>query len=145
MPLYESEYVSYTYDENRYHQYHFKVRKCPLFSPGLLTPDEYLSPYISYIYDIVFPNAITEVYDKSCYQLSNLTSISLPNVTSIGEYAFYYCTSLTILDMPNVKSIGNNAFEVCGTLTALEIPSVETIGNSAFRSSKFTSISLQNV
>ena len=41
----------------------------------------------------------------------NLNSITLPEVTSIGDKAFYNCTSLTSLNMPeSVTSIGRDAF-----------------------------------
>ena len=61
-------------------------------------------------------------------------SISLPNATSIGDYAFASCSSLTSISIPNMTTIGEGAFEGCGGLTSLTIPnSVTSIGGNAFR------------
>ena len=60
-------------------------------------------------------------------------SISLPNATSIGDYAFASCSSLTSISIPNMTTIGEGAFEGCGGLTSLTIPnSVTSIGEDAF-------------
>ena len=72
---------------------------------------------------------------------TSLTSIDLPNVTSIGNYTFYSCTSLTSIDLPNVTSIGDSAFSGCTSLTSIDLPKVTSIGNYAFSScSKLTAI-----
>ncbi|MFI3315144.1 MAG: leucine-rich repeat domain-containing protein, partial [Rikenellaceae bacterium] len=67
----------------------------------------------------------------------------MPNVTTIGDYAFFYCSALAAIEMPNVTTIGYGAFVSCSALTAIELPNVTTIGYSAFIScSALTAIEL---
>ena len=65
-----------------------------------------------------------------------LTSLELPQCTSIGRDAFYRCSSmaLTSLDLPQCTSIGEGAFSGCSSmaLTSLEIPQCTSIGRDAF-------------
>ena len=77
---------------------------------------------------------------------SSLTSIDLPNVTSIGSYAFDSCSSLTSIYLPKVTSIDSNAFYYCSSLTSIDVSNVTSIGSNAFDScSSLTSIDLSNV
>ena len=63
----------------------------------------------------------------------NLISISLPNCSYIGSYAFAYCTSLTSISIPNCSYIGSWAFYYCSSLSYISIPSnCSYIGNTAF-------------
>ena len=65
-----------------------------------------------------------------------LTSLELPQCTSIGNYAFYGCSSmaLTSLELPQCTSIGGHAFQDCSSmaLTSLELPQCTSIGETAF-------------
>jgi hypothetical protein len=64
---------------------------------------------------------------------TNLTDVSFPAVTSIGNAAFYNCTNLTDVSFPAVTSIGDTAFLNCTNLTTVSFPLVTIIGNEAFR------------
>lgn len=72
----------------------------------------------------------------------DLVSVSMPNVTSIGEDAFQYCSGLTSLDMPNVTEIVSNAFFKCSNLASVNMPNVTKIGMSAFANSGLTSVTI---
>ena len=65
-----------------------------------------------------------------------LTSLELPQCTSIGSSAFDGCSSmaLTSLELPQCTTIGNEAFRLCSSmaLTSLDLPQCTTIGNAAF-------------
>ena len=50
---------------------------------------------------------------------SDLTTIDLPECTSIGEQAFDSCTSLTTVNLPKCTSIGDYAFGSCASLTTI--------------------------
>ncbi|MBR5434795.1 MAG: leucine-rich repeat domain-containing protein [Bacteroidales bacterium] len=82
-----------------------------------------LGPNIEGLYsgDIIIPESVTyegetysvtSIYDRTFYNCTNLTSITIPNsVTSIGYEAFLGCSSLTYVTIPNsVTSIGEKAF-----------------------------------
>ena len=63
---------------------------------------------------------------------NELTSISLPVATSIGEVAFQNCSKLTSISLPVATSIDEAAFKGCTALTSVSLPVVTRIGSSAF-------------
>ena len=78
---------------------------------------------------INIPSLVTEICEGTFYYCPSLTSIVLPNVETISNFAFYYCTSLASVSMLSVVSIGNAAFYGCTSLTSIFIPiSCTTIG-----------------
>ncbi len=115
-------------------------------------------PYDEYVKKVVIEEGITNVGTYTLYNLTNLTSVSLPstlekigasafvncirlgtvvipdNVTEIGSYAFNRCTLLkTIKFSKNLKTIGNSAFQQCSYMSTVELPeSLEILGRNAF-------------
>ena len=60
---------------------------------------------------ITIPAGITSLSRSVFNGCENLTSVTIPDVTSFGNYAFSRCTSLTSITISaNVKSVGNRAF-----------------------------------
>ena len=88
---------------------------------------------------------VTKIADRVFRENKTITSVSFPNVTSVGIYCFFYCSNLTSILLPNVTSIGNNCFTNCFKLTSAEIPNVVNLGDYCFSSTGLTSISLPNV
>ena len=60
-----------------------------------------------------------------------LNSINLPDVVTIGEYAFYCCENLVFVTAPKVQTIGEIAFAATA-LTSVEFPELTTIPNAIF-------------
>ena len=100
------------------------------------------------IRDLIIPDGITEIKNRTFFGASNFTTVSIPNsVTSIGGYAFCDCSNLTSIEIPNsVTSICEYAFRDCRNLTSIEIPnSVTSIGEYAFCDCRnLTSITIPN-
>lgn len=68
---------------------------------------------------ISIPSSMTEVYDHCFYYCSRMTSVSLPaSVTKIGYEAFSN-SGLTSLALPGVSTIGNYAFADCKQLATV--------------------------
>ena len=98
----------------------------------------YLLGYVGEDTDLVLPQS----YDESIYNIyryafyeCNLTSVSIPAVGDIGDYAFYDCASLESVTIGNSASytIGTQAFYSCDNLSSLTIGSgVDTIKSEAF-------------
>ena len=65
---------------------------------------------------------------------SQIDSVSISGVTSIGNAAFYNCSGLTSVTIGDaLTSIGTSAFYGCTGLTSVTIGSADTsIGKSAF-------------
>ena len=62
---------------------------------------------------------------------TKLTSLDLPNATTIGECAFAYSSLLTSVNLPKVVTIGLQAFDHCDIRT-LDLPEVTEIVGMAF-------------
>ena len=96
----------------------------------------------SILSSVEMPNVLT-VGNYAFQYCQQLTSISLPAATSIGESAFQSCQQLTSISLPAATSIGNYAFSGCYQLTSISLPAATSIGNYAFQScQQLTSISL---
>jgi len=76
---------------------------------------------------------VTSIGEYAFYECSNLTSVNLPLVTSISHYAFEGCIKLTTVDFPSVTSISHYAFQYCTRLTTVDFPAVTSIGDAAFQ------------
>ena len=86
---------------------------------------------------------ITTVKDRLFYYCTNLTTVNIPECTSIGNNAFNSCTRLTTIDLPECTSIGDYAFSYCTNLTTVNLPECASIGDCAF--TKCTSLTTVNL
>lgn len=77
-------------------------------------------------------NTVTYVRASGFQCMDNLETVSLPNVTSVGGYAFLSCININTVNLPKCTSIGTSAFYSCLKLTTLNLPVCETIGTAAF-------------
>lgn len=115
---------------------------------------------------VVFGSNIKNIPDNAFYGCSNLSSVDLSNVESIGNGAFSStklekveipaqlsylgtsvfsdCTSLKSVSIKaNIKSIPNYSFSRCSSLSSIEYPATVTlIGEKAFSSCGFTSFKM---
>ncbi len=83
------------------------------------------SPFASSktITSFVFGDNVEIIPNRLCYQMTGLTSITIPkSVQSIGEKSFYGCTGLTSISISDgVTSIAKSAFYGCTGLTSVTI------------------------
>ena len=80
----------------------------------------------SEINDLIIPNSVTSIGERTFSDCTGLITATIPNsVTSIGSYAFYSCSNLTSITIGDrVKSIGDSAFKNCLGLTSVYITDV---------------------
>ena len=76
-------------------------------------------------------SGVTAIGDEAFYECYNLKSVTLGNVTSIGDSAFAF-SSLQSVTMGDGVSIGGWAFLNCGNLQMVVTGDVNTIGEGAF-------------
>lgn len=96
---------------------------------GIITEQLYNSA--SYIHPYVFATN------------SYITTVELPNCTSVGEDAFRECPNIISISLPVCSYIGDSGFKDCSRLQKLDIPACEVIGKSAFKGcSSLTQVTL---
>ena len=81
-----------------------------------------------------FPAGLQTIGDNA-FIYSEITSVTLQNVTSIGKNAFSSCSSLEKVVLPEntLTTIGEEAFSYCNKLASIQLPdSITTIGARAF-------------
>lgn len=82
--------------------------------------------------------AITTIDSTAFFQCTSLTSVLMPNLTSIGtgvmgSSAFYSCTSLETVEMDDIVRIPDYTFFNCGGLTNLDgFKSLDRVGTYSF-------------
>ena len=87
---------------------------------------------------IVMGGMINDYAFEGC---SNLTSVIIEGVSSIGAYAFSGCNSLTSIEIStSVTSIGNYAFNGCSSLTCATMGSAALAGIGVIIGNKVTRI-----
>ncbi len=79
-------------------------------------------------------DGLISIGDEAFYGLTNITSLNLTSVETIGEKAFYNCWSLaTVTWGDKLKTIGEDAFANCRKLPSITLPkTVTSIGVGAF-------------
>lgn len=94
---------------------------------------------------VVLPSTIKYIHGSVFKGCSNLESVNIQDVKSIGGYAFSECTSLKNIELGNsIKTISSYIFKGCSNLEYINIPlSVTTIEEGAFSNCiKIKSISI---
>lgn len=137
---------------------------------GELAFRKYNSQGIQNLSSVTLSDSVTTIDDMAFMGCSNLTTINLDNVTSIGLAAFRECGNLVLNDLPSgltsisneafvwvrlqnctipsgVTTIGLGAFAGCDEMSTLTIPSgVTSIGEYAFQGcSGLTSITVEAI
>lgn len=90
-------------------------------------------------------DTLTEIPARAFRDCYSLTTVSLPNVTVVGESAWQFCSMLQLeaVDWNSMTAIGDRAFSNCIELKDdVTLPLVETLGEYAFESSGITGITL---
>lgn len=89
--------------------------------------DEYLEETIT-----SYSGNAASIKNGAFYWAENLTSVSAPVCTVLGDQSFEMCESLTSVSIPSVIEIGKRAFRSCSLLESVSLDSCESIGEQAF-------------
>lgn len=76
---------------------------------------------------------------------NSLKSVTLPDVTGIGESAFTSCEYMSFISAPEVLTVEDDAFSYCEKLATVDMPKVQKIGYSSLSNCGFTEILLPEV
>lgn len=94
-----------------------------------------LDKYFADTLEVANIPSVTTIPQSFFQRKTKLTDVIMPNVRSIGYYAFSGCTNLSLTSLPSgISSIGDFTFEGCKNLSITSLPNqVNTIRNCAFR------------
>lgn len=90
----------------------------------------------------------TTIAKEQFYGCSNVTGVlDLPNLVSLGQYAFYNTGITSIADLGTINNIPERCFSGCTSLTSVTLPSTcLTINQEGFRNcSSLTTLNAQNI
>ena len=72
--------------------------------------------------DITLPATVTSIANRAFEDNTNLRTIDLGNVQTVGNYAFLNCTNLVTVNGPeNIVNLGSSSFNGCTSLKAFTI------------------------
>lgn len=77
-------------------------------------------------------SSTTSIDTLGFYNNVALTTITAPNVETIGPWAFASCYSLQKADLPALKTLGEIAFFSCTSMTEANVPKLEEINVHTF-------------
>ncbi len=83
------------------------------------------------ISSVFLPDATTIDYG-AFLNCSNLKKIDAPNIVTLGMVSFSNCTALEEINMPEVESIGGNCFYACENLKAISFKKARDASGYAF-------------
>ncbi|MDR1208495.1 MAG: leucine-rich repeat domain-containing protein, partial [Holosporales bacterium] len=75
---------------------------------------------------------VMSIGSSICDGCSSILKVTLPNITSIPNWAFLNCYTLISVNCPLVTSIGNDAFKGCKVLNSCNFGLLTSIGSGAF-------------
>ena len=77
-------------------------------------------------------NGVETLCAEAFLECTQLKSINLPNVKSIGQSAFYECYNMEAVNAPNATSIGDMAFVSCSRLRKVTLGNISKAGTEIF-------------
>ena len=85
----------------------------------------------NYLTTIDLPQ-VTTISDNCFRFCGDLTTINLPELTAASERSFYGCFTLTTIDLPQLLTAGVGCFTTCGLVETVNLPSLTIAGNGCF-------------
>ncbi len=111
-------------------------------SNGIGTSDAPTETQSSYaLVSISAPN-VTEVGNYAFASFRNLKNIDMPLLATTNTGSFYYCTALESISLPAATSLGGSSFKNCSSLTSAYLPAIETAGTNLFNAAALTYLEL---
>jgi hypothetical protein len=84
----------------------------------------------------VLDNSLAKILRaRACQGATNLVTVNLPNVTSLGAYAFYQCSNLKTVKLPKLTTISTQTWYMCQKLEYADCGQLNSIPAQTFASS----------
>lgn len=77
---------------------------------------------------------VTSLRTRVCQGATKLVTVNLPNVTSLGAYAFYQCSNLKTVTLPKLTTISTQTWYMCPKLEYADCGQLGNISAQTFAS-----------
>jgi hypothetical protein len=85
-------------------------------SGGTNTESEEVAALLSNTMTVLDNSLVTTLRTRVCQSATKLVTVNLPNVTSLGGYAFYQCSNLETVTLPKLTTISTQTWYMCPKL-----------------------------
>jgi hypothetical protein len=104
-------------------------------SGGTNTESEEVAALLSNTMTVLDNSLVTTLRTRVCQAATNLITVNLPNVTSLGAYAFYQCSNLKTVTIPKLTTISTQTWYMCQKLERADCGQLGNIPAQTFASS----------
>lgn len=103
-------------------------------SGGTNTESEEVAALLSNTMTVLDNSLVTTLRTRICQAATKLITVNLPNVTSLGAYAFYQCSNLETVTIPKLTSISTQTWYMCPKLEYADCGQLNSITAQTFAS-----------
>lgn len=102
---------------------------------GTNSESEELASFLANTMTVLDNSLVTTLRTRVCQAATKLITVNLPNVTSLGAYAFYQCSNLETVTLPKLTSISTQTWYMCQKLEYADCGQLGNIPAQTFASS----------
>ena len=103
-------------------------------SGGTNTESEEVAALLSNTMTVFDNSLVTTLRTRVCQAATKLITVNLPNVTSLGAYAFYQCSNLKTVPLPKLTTISTQTWYMCPKLEHADCGQLGSITAQTFAS-----------
>lgn len=98
------------------------------------TESEEVAAFLSNTMTVLDNSLVTTLRTRVCQAATTLVTVNLPNVTSLGAYAFYQCSNLETVTLPKLTTISTQTWYMCPKLEHADCGQLGSITAQTFAS-----------
>jgi hypothetical protein len=103
-------------------------------SGGTNTESEEVAGLLGNTMTVLDNSLVTSLRTRVCQAATKLVTVNLPNVTSLGAYAFYQCSNLETFTLPKLTTISTQTWYMCPKLKHADCGQLNSITAQTFAS-----------
>ena len=101
---------------------------------GTNTESAEIAAFLSNTMEVLDNSLVTSLRTRVCQSATKLVTVNLPNVTSLGAYAFYQCSNLETFTLPKLTTISTQTWYMCPKLEHADCGQLNSITAQTFNS-----------
>ena len=103
-------------------------------SGGTNTESEEVASLLGNTMTVLDNSLVTTLRTRVCQAATKLVTVNLPNVTSLGAYAFYQCSNLETVTLPKLTTISTQIWYMCPKLEYADCGQLGNVSAQTFAS-----------